>query len=109
MSKNKILAMIPFYELICNNAREADIPPTAIEVELKAMLRQDTECFFVDERHAVVRNSYLPQRSIQINIGDLKIKLHKIRGIINRIGNGISFNSSFLAPYLNREKTSKSC
>ncbi|MGP1924541.1 MAG: hypothetical protein ACTS73_06590 [Arsenophonus sp. NEOnobi-MAG3] len=52
----------------------------------------------------VIRNSYLPQLTIQIGIGNVKIKVPKIR---DRSCNGICFNNSLLHPYLKRVKNVK--
>ncbi|MGP1923884.1 MAG: hypothetical protein ACTS73_02775 [Arsenophonus sp. NEOnobi-MAG3] len=35
----------------------------------------------LNSRHAIVRNSYLLQRTIQTSIGDLEIKVHKVKEI----------------------------
>lgn len=48
-------------------------------------------------RQAVVRNGYLPERSIQTGIGDMDIKVPKVR---DRSGSGIHFTSALLPPYL---------
>jgi len=55
-----------------------------------------------DGRQAVVRNGYLPERTIQTGIGDVKIKVPKVR---DRSEQGIKFNSSLLPPYLKRTKS----
>ncbi len=52
-----------------------------------------------DGRQAVVRNGFLPERRIQTGIGDISVKVPKIR---ERSGNGIYFNSTLLPPYLKR-------
>ncbi|MGP1923862.1 MAG: hypothetical protein ACTS73_02645 [Arsenophonus sp. NEOnobi-MAG3] len=51
-----------------------------------------------------VRNGYFPQKTIQTAIGDIKIKVPKIR---DRSRNGICFNSLLLPPYLKRSKSEK--
>jgi transposase-like protein len=47
----------------------------------------------------VVRNGYLPERTIQTGIGDVDIKVPKVR---DRSGSGIHFTSALLPPYLKR-------
>ncbi len=46
---------------------------------------------------AVVRNGYLPERTIQTGIGDVDIKVPKVRD-----RSGIDFTSALLPPYLKR-------
>ena len=55
-----------------------------------------------DGRQAVVRNGFLPERTIQTGIGDVEIKVPKVR---DRSGSGICFNSSLLPPYLKRSSS----
>ncbi|MGG2141831.1 IS256 family transposase [Symbiopectobacterium sp. RP] len=90
----------PLHELIRNGARQ--LIAAAVEVELEAMLQQHAERCLDDGRHAVVRNGYLPPRTIQTGIGDVEIKVPKVR---ERSGNGICFNSALLPPYLKRAKS----
>lgn len=49
----------------------------------------------------MVRNGYLPERSIQTGLGDIAVKVPKVR---DRSGSGIKFNSSLVPPYLKRTK-----
>lgn len=49
-----------------------------------------------------MRNGYLPERTIQTGIGDVQIKVPKVR---DRSGSGICFNSSLLPPYLKRSRS----
>lgn len=50
----------------------------------------------------IVRNGYLPERSIQTGIGQVKVKVPKIR---DKSGQGIKFNSALLPPYLRKTKS----
>lgn len=70
----------------------------AVEAEL-ARLLGDHRDLKVDGRSAVVRNGYLPERKVQTGIGDITIKVPKVR---DRSGQGIKFNSALLPPYLKR-------
>ena len=45
----------------------------------------------------MVRNGYLPVRTVQTGIGDVEIKVPKVR---DRFGSGVRFNSALLPPYL---------
>ena len=66
------------------------------------MLKQHENKKLDDGRQAVVRNGYLPARTLQTGIGDVDIQVPKIR---DRTQSGIKFNSSLLPPYLKRTKS----
>jgi len=87
----------PLTELLRAGAR--DLIAQAVEAELALMLEQHREHQLPDGRQAVVRNGYLPERTIQTGIGDVEIKVPKVR---DRSGAGINFTSSLLPPYLKR-------
>ncbi len=72
----------------------------AVEAELAEMLSLHTDKL-EDGRKTVVRNGYLPSRTIQTGIGEVEIKVPKIR---DRSGERVKFNSSLLPPYLKRTK-----
>lgn len=74
----------------------------AVEAELGAMLSEYEDLKLIDGRQAVVRNGYLPERTIQTGIGDVTIKVPKLR---DRSGSGIHFQSQLLPPYLRRTKS----
>lgn len=74
----------------------------AVEVELMNLLEQHRENKLEDGRQAVVRNGYLPARTLQTGIGDVDIQVPKVR---DRSKSGIRFNSSLLPPYLKRTKS----
>ena len=50
----------------------------AVEAELAELLAQHAERQ-VDGRQAVVRNGYLPGRTIQTGLGDVSVKIPKVR------------------------------
>jgi transposase-like protein len=70
----------------------------AIEAEVQALLAQ-FETLEVNGKQAVVRNGHLPERTIQTGLGDIPVKVPKVR---DRSGHGIKFNSSLVPPYLKR-------
>jgi len=74
----------------------------AVEEELAAILMSYQHEKLADGRQAVVRNGYLPERTIQTGVGDVEIKVPKVR---DRSEQGIKFNSSLLPPYLKRTKS----
>lgn len=95
---DKQQAADPLTELIRQGAR--DLIAQAIKAELDELLEQfdhRTE----DGKRAVIRNGYLPKRSIQTGVGDVEVQVPKIR---DRSGSGIKFNSMLIPPYLRRAK-----
>jgi len=107
MSKNKlelvknpekIATADPLTELLRSGAR--DLISQAVEAELAEMLDLHN-CKLEDGRASLVRNGYLPERTIQTGIGEVDIKVPKVR---DRTGQGVKFNSSLLPPYLRRTK-----
>jgi transposase-like protein len=73
----------------------------AVTAELEAYLSQHT---LVDEEghRKVVRNGYLPERTIQTGLGNIAIQVPRVR---DRSGKGQSFHSALLPPYLKRTKS----
>ena len=77
-----------------------DLLAKAIEAEVTETLAQHRD-LKVDGKQAVVRNGYLPERTIQTGLGDIPVKVPKVR---DRSGEGIRFNSRLVPPYLKRTK-----
>ena len=69
----------PLTELLRSGARE--LIAQAVEAELQALLEQHASNRLPDGRQAVMRNSYLPARTVQTGIGDVEMKVPKVRGI----------------------------
>ncbi|MDF2412033.1 transposase, partial [Aeromonas sp. 1HA1] len=90
----------PLTDLLRAGAR--DLIAQAVEAELQALLEHHGQLKLPDGRQAVVRNGFLPERTIQTGIGDVEIKVPKVR---DRSGSGICFNSSLLPPYLKRSSS----
>lgn len=88
----------PLTELIRNGARA--LIAQAVEAELAEML-EHYDNLTVDGKKAVIRNGYLPERSIQTGVGDVQVRIPKVR---DRSGRNIKFNSSLVPPYLKRAK-----
>lgn len=88
------------HELLRTGAQQ--LIASAVEAELAVMLEQFAGLRLDDGRQAVVRNGFLPERRIQTGIGDVCIKVPKVR---DRSGSGIHFNSTLLPPYLKRAKS----
>jgi len=77
-----------------------DLLAQAIRAEISEMLERYAH-LTVDDKQAVVRNGYLPERTIQPGLGDIPVKVPKVR---DRSGQGIKFNSQLVPPYLKRTK-----
>jgi putative transposase len=92
---NKPAQNDPLQEVLREGARK--LLAAAIEAEVAAFLAQHGGLKTNEDKAAVVRNGYLPERSIQTGLGDIAIKVPKVR---DRSGSGIKFNSSLVPPYL---------
>lgn len=90
----------PLSELVRQGARE--LIKKAVEAELSEMLTEYKDLKLPDGRQVVVRNGYLPERTIQTGIGDVNVQVPKVR---DRSGTGIHFTSTLLPPYLRRSKS----
>lgn len=90
----------PLTDLLRSGAR--DLIKQAVEAELSSMLSEYKDQKLPDGRQIVVRNGYLPERTIQTGIGDVEVQLPKVR---DRSGSGIKFTSTLLPPYLKRSKS----
>lgn len=90
----------PLHELLRQGAR--DLIAKAVEAELATFLDQYAGQRLDDGRQAVVRNGYLPERTVQTGIGDVSVKVPKVR---DRSGSGACFNSNLLPPYLKRARS----
>lgn len=93
-------AIDPLTDLLRSGARQ--LISQAVEAELQALLDQHANTRLIDGRQAVVRNGHLPERTVQTGIGDVEIKVPKVR---DRSGSGIRFNSNLLPPYLKRARS----
>ncbi len=90
----------PLTDLLRSGARQ--LISQAVEAELQVLLDQHAKTRLIDGRQAVVRNGHLPKRTVQTGIGDVEIKVPKVR---DRSGSGIRFNSNLLPPYLKRARS----
>lgn len=100
LSQPEEQAADPLTGLLRAGARE--LIAQAVEAEPQGLLNQHAEYRLQDGRQAVVRNGYLPERTVQTGIGDVEIKVPKVR---DRSGSGIRFNSALLPPYLKRARS----
>lgn len=87
-------------ELVRKGARQ--IIAQAVEVELQEFLAQYQSLKDQQGRQGVVRNGYLPERTITTGVGEVEIQVPKVR---DRTGNGIKCNLTLLPPYLKRARS----
>ncbi len=89
----------PLQEVLREGARR--LLAAAVEAEVAELLEQSRSPTSGD-RPAVVRNGYLPARTIQTGLGDVPVRVPKVR---DRSGSGIKFNSKLVPPYLKRTQS----
>ncbi len=90
----------PLTELLRSGAQA--LISKAVEMELDALLANYRDLKLTNGQQVVVRNGYLPERTVQTGIGNVEVKVPKIR---DRSASGIKFNSTILPPYLKRSKS----
>lgn len=90
----------PLQELLREGARK--MLASAIEAEVMAFVEKHSSLKLEDGKAAVVRNGYLPERSIQTGLGSVEVNVPKVR---DRSESSIKFNSSLVPPYLKRTKS----
>jgi len=71
----------------------------AVEEELKIFLSHYNP--LPDQPASVVRNGYLPERNVQTGIGDIKVKIPRIR---DPSDSGINFSSPLIPKYMRRTR-----
>ena len=89
----------PLQEVLRESARK--MLAAAIESEVASFINQHGGLKTDEGKTAVVRNGYLPKRTIQTGLVDIEVKVPKVR---DRCGFGIKFNSSLIPPYLKRTR-----
>ena len=87
-------------ELLKSGARQ--LLAQAEQAELDELLDHDQDIKLDSGRQAVVKNGYLPARTIQTGLGDIPVKVPKVR---DRRGQGVKFNRKLVPPYLKRAQS----
>jgi transposase-like protein len=108
MNKDKIIELQtasensddPLTELLRVGAKQLIME--AVDAELQDFLAQFSDLRNQQGHRQIVRNGYLPEREIQTGIGNVKVKVPKIR---DRSGQRIKFNSILVPPYLRKSKS----
>ena len=88
----------PLNELLKQGAQQ--LLAQAIDAEVQALL-DNFASLQANGKQGVVRNGHLPERALQTGLGDITVKVPKVR---DRTGSGIKFNSTLVPPYLKRTK-----
>ena len=88
----------PLQTLLREGARQ--LLANAVEAELADFLSAHIDRMV--GKPTVVRNGYLPERTIQTGLGSVPVKIPKTR---DRSGSGLKFNSALIPPYLKRTKS----
>ncbi|HET8670438.1 MAG TPA: transposase, partial [Candidatus Saccharimonadales bacterium] len=86
-------------EVLRRGARE--LLQQAVEAEVAEAIGQFAELKDEQGRQRVVRNGYLPERTIQTGIGKVPVRAPRVR---DRVGK-MKFSSSILPPYLRRTRS----
>ena len=89
----------PLQEVLREGARK--MLAAAIEAEVTAFIEQYSTLKTDEGKLAVVRNGYLPERPIQTGLGNIEVKVPKVR---DRSESGIKLNNSLVPPYLKRTR-----
>ena len=100
LSQPELSIADPLHDLLRQGAR--DLIARAVEAELAGFLDQYAAHRLEDGRQAVVRNGHLPERTVQTGIGEVGVRVPKVR---DRSGEGVRFNSTLLPPYLKRARS----
>ena len=73
----KELGQDPLTDLIRRGTR--DLIVQAVDFELQLLLEQYAGHKLPDGRQAVIRNGYLPERTVQTGLGDVEVNIPKVR------------------------------
>jgi len=88
----------PLQEILQEGARQ--LLASAVEAEIEYFLTQQNS--ETSGKVRIVRNGYLPERTIQTGLGDIPVKIPKTR---DRTHSGVKFNSTLIPPYLKRTQS----
>ena len=90
----------PLTELLRSGAQK--LIQQAIETELRILLDEHADRRTESGHAGVVRNGYLPERDIQTGIGQVTVKVPKVRA---KTGEPVTFQSALVPPYVRKTKT----
>jgi transposase-like protein len=84
-------------DLIRRGAR--DLIQKAVEAEVQQLLAEYENVRMLGGQRTVVRNGYLPARNVLTAVGNVEVRVPKVR---DRSGGGVKFNSALVPPYVRR-------
>ncbi|RMF47100.1 MAG: IS256 family transposase [Deltaproteobacteria bacterium] len=93
----------PLTELLRRGARK--LIEEAIHAELDVMLESVAHLKDEQGRRRVVRNGYLPERSVQTGIGEVTVKVPRVRDRAKTAQQKIRFTSSILPKYMRKTRS----
>jgi transposase-like protein len=94
----------PISDILRNGARK--LLAQALEAEIESFLSQYADFKDDQGRKRVTRNGYLPEREIQTGIGQVPVKVPRVRDRQTDNDSGrIRFSSCILPPYLRKTKS----
>jgi putative transposase len=93
----------PLTELLRRGARK--LIEEAIHAELDLMLESVSHLKDEEGRRRVVRNGYLPERPIQTGIGEVTVKVPRVRDRDKAAKQKIRFTSSILPKYMRKTRS----
>lgn len=92
----------PLTECLRNGAQQ--LLQSAVEAEVSSLLAEYNEDRTAEGHRRVVRNGHLPAREIQTGIGDVPVKVPRVRDRATD-GEKVVFHSKLIPPYLRRAKS----
>ena len=90
----------PLTEFLREKART--LLQIAVEAEMEEFLQAWGGVRNLEGKRTVVRNGYNPERMIQTGIGELSVRMPKVR---DRSQNGVVFHSSLIPPYIRKTRS----
>lgn len=84
-------------DLIRRGAR--DLIQKVVEVEVQQLLAEYENVRMLGGQRTVVRNGYLSAREVLTAVGNVEVRVPKVR---DRSGGGVKFNSALVPPYVRR-------
>ncbi len=99
LNKQVEIELDPLQTILIDGARK--MLAAAIEAEVDGFIEEHRSLQTETNKAAIVRNGYLPERTIQTGLGDIAVKVPKVR---DRTHSGLKFNSQLVPPYLKRAK-----
>jgi putative transposase len=86
-----------------NGARQ--LLSQAINVELESLREATSELITESGHRRVVRNGYLPERTVQTGIGPVEVKVPRVRDRTPTSKGAITFTPSMLLRYLRKTRS----